>query len=119
MINNIYFNDISVVVQGVIDPIFTPICLNSIRKHLPEAEIILSTWKGETIKNLDYDILILNDDPGAFIYTSTNKVQNQNRQIVSTRNGILNASRKYVLKIRTDMQILGTKFLTFWNKYPY
>ena len=36
--------DISVVVQGPIHKGRTKKCLQSIRKNLPEAEIILSTW---------------------------------------------------------------------------
>ena len=37
--------NISVVVQGPILPFQTAICLKSIRKFLPKAEIILSTWE--------------------------------------------------------------------------
>ena len=48
--------DISVIVQGPINKKETPKCLKSIRKFLPEAEIILSTWQGTDISNLDYDI---------------------------------------------------------------
>ena len=36
--------DISVVVQGAIVSNLTNNCLKSIRKYLPKAEIILSTW---------------------------------------------------------------------------
>ncbi len=54
--------DISVVVQG---PIFgrpgddyekqiTLHCLESIKKVLPESEIILSTWKGSEYRHLFY-----------------------------------------------------------------
>ena len=49
IINGIDTNDISVVVQGAIDQINTPKCLRSIRKRLPGAEIILSTWEGSPI----------------------------------------------------------------------
>ena len=57
------FNDISVVVQGAIDKKLTPICLKSIRKYLPGAEIILSTWEGSDVENLDFDTIVLNHDP--------------------------------------------------------
>ena len=109
--------DISVVVQGKIEPKYTGKCLKSIRKHLPKAEIILSTWKNEPIQNLNYDVLILNKDPGAYVFTSDVKPQNQNRQIVSTLNGIKKASRKYVLKLRSDIRLNGTKFLSYFAKY--
>ena len=63
--------NISVVVQGPILPFQTAICLKSIRKFLPKAEIILSTWEGSNINDLDYDVLVLNKDPGAEIFTVT------------------------------------------------
>ena len=63
LINNIDTKDISVVVQGAIDKGYTPLCLKSIIKYLPESEIILSTWEGSEVDNLDYDVLILSEDP--------------------------------------------------------
>ena len=51
--------DISVVVQGAIDKFNTPKCLKSIRKVLPRAEIVLSTWEKSDVNGLDYDILVL------------------------------------------------------------
>jgi len=109
--------DISVVVQGAVDRSYTLKCLKSIRKKLPAAEIILSTWEGTDVSYLDYDLVIFNKDPGAEIFTPNGRRQNQNRQILSTQNGIKAATRPYVLKIRTDMKILGTKFLTYFDKY--
>ncbi len=109
--------DISVVIQGGIDKKYIYKTLKSIRKFLPKAEIILSTWEGTNVDGLDYDILQLNEDPGAEIFTPDGKRQNQNRQILSTKKGISLASRKYVLKLRSDMQIKGTKFLTYFGKY--
>lgn len=109
--------DISVVVQGAIHNKYTKKSLHSIRKVLPGAEIILSTWEGADVSDLDYDIILFNKDPGAYVFDCNGRVQNQNRQIVSTKNGIVAAHRKYVLKIRSDMKIKGTKFLCFFDKY--
>lgn len=109
-------SDISVVVQGSISPKMTSRCLKSIRRHLPEAEIILSTWFGSDIFDLDYDILVLNDDPGAQdISEVTIKPNNVNRQIVSTLNGVKKASRKYVLKIRSDLELNNSNFLKYYQ----
>lgn len=113
----IHSKDISVIVQGAIDRKYIYKTLKSIRKFLPNAEIILSTWEGTDVSGLDYDILQLNEDPGAEVFTPSGKRQNQNRQILSTQNGIKLATRKYVLKLRSDMQIKGTKFLTYFGKY--
>ena len=70
--------DISVVVQGAVNKNETPKCLKSIRKFLPNAEIILSTWEGSDTKNLDYDILVLNKDPKAEPIKEIEKKKNNN-----------------------------------------
>jgi hypothetical protein len=107
--------DISVVVQGPIhtQDNLTKRVLESVRTHLPDAELILSTWKGSQIDGLDCDVLLLNDDPGAI-----NGRNNVNRQIVSTRNGLQKATRTYAVKLRTDMQLTGTGFIDAFDKYP-
>lgn len=71
IINGIDTKDISVVVQGAVGG-YTPVCLASVRKHLPESEIVLSTWKGSNVEGLDYDVLVLSDDPGGFDYLNIN-----------------------------------------------
>ena len=115
MINS---TEISVVVQGKIDEIETPKCIKSIRKHLKGAEIILSTWEDSNIEGLDYDILILNEDPGAVVFTTGVTVYNNlNRQLVSTQEGLKRASRKYILKLRTDLILTNNNFLNYFDMY--
>jgi hypothetical protein len=110
--------DISVVVQGAIDKKETPKCLKSIRKYLPGAQIILSTWDNSDTKNLDYDILIENTDPGAVIHDFVfGMYNNTNRQIYSTQEGIKLAKNKYILKLRTDFFLKGNNFLNYWDKF--
>lgn len=107
--------DISVVIQGAVNRQYIENCLKSVRKYLPDAELILSTWKSSDVTGLDYDKLLLNDDPGAEIFTLRGEKQNQNRQILSTKHGIQKATRKYVLKMRSDMKIMGTNFLNYFG----
>jgi hypothetical protein len=126
MINS---KDISVVVQGAIDKELTPKCLASIRKQLPNAQIILSTWIGSDVNGLDYDILVENNDPGntpSFdltikmspeIQKPKQKANNVNRQIVSTFNGLKLVKTKYALKMRTDFIIEHTGFLRYFGKF--
>lgn len=109
--------DISVVIQGALSS-HTPEVLSSVRRFLPESELILSTWKGADVGGLDADIVILNDDPGGCVCTRSGVVQNLNRQLVSTREGIRRASRKFVLKLRSDTSLTGTAFLNFWTRFP-
>ncbi|NMC62469.1 MAG: hypothetical protein GYA55_04805 [SAR324 cluster bacterium] len=119
--NRVNSKDISVVVQGPVDPIYTPKCLRSIREHLPGAEIVLSTWEGSAVDGLDFDRIIKNPDPGAVtvpislpIYVAANL----NRQIVSTLNGLKEVSRPYAMKLRSDTVIRDTGFLSQFKQYP-
>ncbi len=97
MINNA---DISVVVQGPVqarddrpmDEGITYRSLQSIRQYLPGAHIILSTWPDQNLQGLDYDELVICEDPGPNIYRyladGTPGKLNNNRQIVSSREGL-------------------------------
>jgi hypothetical protein len=111
--------DISIVVQGpVLGEGITKRCLDSIRSHFAGAEVILSTWEGEGTKGLPYDILIENEDPGAqTCHERLPLLNNVNRQIVSTREGLKRATRPYAIKVRSDILFTGTGFLEFFGKY--
>ena len=118
VVGGINTEDISVVVQGAVDKENTPLCLKSIRKYLPGSEIILSTWKGTNIESLDYDKVMLNSDPGGYkdryVHTFTN---NTLRQLVSTKNGLRRATRKYIIKMRSDLILRSNSFLTYFEKF--
>lgn len=117
MINS---KEISVIVQGPIYKKETPKCLKSIRKYLPDAEIILSTWEGADIDGLDFDVLVENKDPGTVLidtYKSKKIYNNINRQLLSTQEGLKKANRKYVLKLRSDLILTGINFLKYFDEY--
>lgn len=120
--------DISIVVQG---PVLMESAYNithettktvcaRVRKLFPKSEIILSTWHGAHSDGISYDKLVLNDDPGAvwFLYRDENSRLNTNRLIVSTINGIKAATRKYVLKLRSDLFVGSKSFLEFFDQFP-
>jgi hypothetical protein len=120
--------DFSVVIQGPIigkpndlyENQLTKQCIESVRKYLPECEIIISTWKGQEIEHLTFDKIVFNEDPGAVTYNDfelKNVYNNNNRQIVSTFNGLKLASRKYSIKTRADIKLISTNFYTYLNKY--
>lgn len=118
IVNGIDTKDISVVVQGAIDKINTPRCLKSLRRYLPGAEIILSTWEGTNTDGLDCDKVIYNRDPGGWRDGRTGLPNNLNRQLVSSKNGIKVASRKYCTKIRSDIIFRSNHFLNYVDKFP-
>ncbi|AUH74278.1 WavE lipopolysaccharide synthesis family protein [Legionella sainthelensi] len=119
--------DISIVVQG---PILTHskynlkanttqlVCLR-LKELFPQSELILSTWEGENVDNIPYDKLIFNKDPGAtwFNYNEPKLYNNCNRMITSTLSGIQSASRKYILKVRSDLFIVSKNFLNYFDRY--
>jgi hypothetical protein len=122
--------DISFVVQGAIDRTISPLtgepmtrsCLASLRKYHPGAELILSTWPDQDLSGLDYDVLVINEDPGAWNAFHPDcgvvKLDNTNRQIVSTKNGLRKAGRPYAAKIRSDMVFSGNGWMRYLDRYP-
>lgn len=109
--------DISVIVQGAINE-YTESSLLSIRSSFPNAQIILSTWKGSDVVALTYDEIIFSEDPGGFIIDDVSgMISNINRQIVSTKAGLTIANRKYCLKTRTDIIWKNGEFLEYFGIY--
>lgn len=113
-------NQISVIVQGSINKEETPKCLKSIRRFLPNAEIILSTWNGEDVLGFDFDVLVLNNAPIAPIIEEIKHktiYNNMNRQLLSTQAGLKKATRKFALKLRSDLILTNNSFLDYFNKF--
>lgn len=123
------YSDVSVVVQGPVqtfsdrpqEPNITHKCLDSIRQHLPGAQIILSTWPEQDLTGLDYDTLVISDDPGSNSrnYTLKGEAQkyNNNRQIVSSREGLKRVTTKYAMKLRSDNFLTGNGFVALQKQY--
>jgi hypothetical protein len=117
MINS---SDISVIIQGIVDPLLTLECTESVRKHLPDSEIILSTWENSKISDAiksKVDKIVLSKDPGGRVYSSCGSINNVARQILSTKNGLKEAKRDYAFKIRSDIMLFGTKFISSFKRF--
>ena len=118
--------EVSIVVQGPIiknsgpenNTNSTKSVLKSIRSCIPEAEIILSTWLGSDIVDLDYDQLVMNSDPGSWDFLIPTKGQNFHRQFVSTSRGLSLVTRKYAAKLRSDTLLENSGFLKFADDSP-
>ena len=99
-------SDITFVVQGgVVDFESVTKCIQSIKKHFPNSKIILSTWKGSDTRKYEIDNLVLSNDTNLVdhFYKNQNILNNINRQIISSRNGLRKSKTKYSVKLRTDM----------------
>ncbi len=107
--------DISVIIQGAITPI-TKQCFQSVRHFLPKAKIILSTWQGSNLDNINPDIVVFNEDPGAVVHNYFYPTYNNcNRQLVSTKSGLQQVNRLYTLKLRSDIFLQNNAFLKYWD----
>ena len=103
-------SDFSVIIQGPIlgkreepkEAQLTMQCIESVRRVLPGSEIIISTWDGTDVSHLDYDKVVFSQDPGAITYNDyelKHVFNNNNRQIVSTKNGLNSATKLYSMII--------------------
>jgi WavE lipopolysaccharide synthesis. len=119
--------EISVIVQGPVvgSPAgpqaghITRECLASVRRHWPGAELVLSTWRGSDLSDLGFDVLVESEDPGSLPYDVAQGVPNNvNRQLVTTKAGLAASSRRYVLKIRSDMQMQHDGLLRYFDAFP-
>lgn len=84
--------------------------IESLRKWMPNSEIILSTWAGADCTKLTPDVLVTSEDPGAVTLNDTTlaaQTNNLNRMIVSTVKGLERCTRPFVLKMRTDCLVVG------------
>ncbi|BBC81299.1 WavE lipopolysaccharide synthesis [Acetobacter orientalis] len=115
--------DISVVIQGPIyigrnnGSIETEYVCRSIRELLPYSEIILSTYEGSIAPDADVDKVVFSADPGAIPFEEgSDKPNNLNRMLVTSQAGIREVSRKFTLKIRSDMAVQHGKFIDHWER---
>lgn len=120
-------SEITFVVQGPVQASsdrsqiegITQQCLSSIRQYFPGSTIILSTWQGQVVAGLDYDVLVESPDPGSnFVYNDGKKKQlNNNRQLVSTHQGLRKVNTQYAAKLRTDSVLCGRGFVDLFDQY--
>lgn len=122
--------DITVVVQGPVQSLperpqdegITVRCLSSVREHLPGSRIILSTWPDQDLDGLDYDELVINEDPGpniiGYARDGAPRKENTNRQIVCTVGGLRRVETRYAMKLRADNYLTGNGFKDLQTRYP-
>lgn len=107
----------AIVMQGPIakEDDFTLDTLRLYRRNMPEAELILSTWKDEDPETLarvaDLGVTVLRNDKPTF-----SGMSNMNMQIVTAGAGIRHAADKgaqWVMKTRTDQRLYEPNLLSF------
>lgn len=112
--------DISIIVQGGIEKNITAEVLRTIRNVFPNSQVILSTWETSDVSGLDFDEVVFSADVGKSyfsVYRASGGGNNVNRQIASSKAGVELATRKYILKTRTDIVFKNANFLNVYQKY--
>ena len=107
---------ISVVIQGLThyvegdDNCLFYQCVNSIKKYLPDAEIIVSTWEGQACDESSVDKVIYTKEPDNIIDDYLGNPCNFNKMILSTKVGLDYSKREFVLKFRANLSLKNNKF---------
>lgn len=110
------FEGLSLVVQGGVNNLLTARCMEALRKQFPNAELILSTWENSDVTGLRAGKIVFSPDPEATVCDEVAGVLNNvNRQLVSTKAGIAEASRPFILKTRTDILFRNADFLRYFG----
>lgn len=121
--NKINNKDITIIIQGsTLVEYHGKRCIyysvESVKRTLPGAKIIISTWEGENIPDdIVVDKIIYNNDPGFKTRNGkpNGKPNNVNRQIVSTLNGLKQTSTKYAMKLRSDFILTSKNFIKYFD----
>lgn len=117
MTNKINSRDVSFVLQGKNVKGQTSLCCKSIRKHFPNAEIIFSTYTDEDVSDLDFDVVVRSEDPGATKLLE-NWYNQTNRILSTTKAGLEKVSRPFCIKLRSDLCFDNDKLLILPDSFP-
>ena len=106
---------VSIVIQGPLNPI----SIGNINRYKKFGEVIVSHWKNDDVSILNgvQDIKVVSNEP--IQIDPFRNPQNLYRQIITTLNGIKQATGDFVIKTRSD-EYFGnlTPFLTAVSKHP-
>ncbi len=94
--------------------------IENIKNIFPASKIILSSTSDYKEIYPASDLTIVSEDPGAIPFSTykNSRLNNTNRQIVSTHEGLKYVSTRLVFKLRSDFILQGNHFLRYFGKYP-
>lgn len=111
--NHVHSNDLSVLIVGKYEHVTTTL-ITSVIQYFPNAEIIVSTWLGTEFEISKDEVkkIVFCQDPGAVIFDDVERKENNlNRILVLSKEGLKHCSRKYTLRVRSDMQVISNSLL--------
>lgn len=109
---------ISFIIQGEVFPHIN-LQIAEIKRCFPQSRVIVSTCTPYTGQIVGADKTILSADPGFFYYSARpgEKVNNVNRQIITTLAGLKACETEYAFKLRSDFLLTGSSFLEYFDKF--
>ena len=111
--------NIDVLIQGRTSEQYIDRCISSIKRLLPEARILVSTWAGEYTDRDNVDEIIYSQDPGGYADPKLDGFTNNELRIVkSTKAGLAHLKREWTLKIRSDIFLKSVNFIDYIKKFP-
>lgn len=123
-------SDVAVVVQGpLLDCDVSRACLKSLRRSLPGAQVILSTWSDDRCRNAamtlsretGVDEVVFSRDPGGEVHDPQSSTRSSIHRILhSVQSGLELVDREYTLRIRDDCEVQYPNFLRHWERvFPW
>jgi hypothetical protein len=106
--------DIAVVLQGTLrndQPGIAQNALESIRRFLPESQIIVSYPEHDNPEGLLANKFVTYVDPGPDVCFCGKSQMNLSRQIMSMKTGLESVDRSFVLKFRPEFELIGSEFV--------
>ena len=118
-------SEITVIIHGPIlkDAIssapqgMTLAAVQSVKKVIPGARVLISTWAGSEAESLGADQVVYSADPGCLPYGKKARANNVNRQIIAMSSGLDLVKTKWVLKLRSDTILTSDSMFKRWGQY--
>ena len=119
------FREITVIIHGPVihDPApgapagMTRAAVASVRKVMPGAKVLISTWAGSNAEGLGADAVVYSPDPGGVPNGPKARLNNVNRQIVAMGAGLGLVESRWTLKLRSDTMLTSARVLERWGDY--
>lgn len=113
-------SDITFLIQGQFNEAIKP-NLENINKLFPGSKVIFSTVESSREVEFKVDKFIVSEDPGNFHYSKQegSGLNNINRQLVNTINGLRAVETKYAFKLRSDFIIYSRDFLNCYDSFVF
>jgi hypothetical protein len=115
--------DVTFVIQGSISDNATLHSTNklirSLKRFYPGSDLIVSTFQSLKLEKVECNNFVISNDPGSQKSNIlTGAMNNVNRQITASREGLIQVNTKYSVKLRNDLIFKNNHLLKVLNARP-